>query len=109
MNDIQRQHAAAALRRSKQRQQQAALHLSMQLDLLVLHPMSLFQQHSQGVGVYAEQTAAACQTRQLEQDIREQDCQTDLVGAAQQLMPVTVWCGLLDRGFKVCRVRQTPV
>lgn len=103
LDDTQRQHAAAALRRAKQRQQQAALHASTQLDLLVLHPMSLFQQYSQGVGVYAGRAAAACQTRQLEQDIREQDCQTDTVGAQHSL-----WCGLLSCGFEVCRVRQTP-
>jgi hypothetical protein len=79
LDDTQRRQAAAALLRSKQLQQQVKLRPSTQLDLLVLHPLSLYQQYSQGVGVYAGRTAAACQTRQLEQDIREQDAQTEQV------------------------------
>lgn len=80
LTDTQRKQAAAVLRRSKQLHQQVKLHASTQLDLLVLHPLSLYQQYSQGVGVYAGRAAAACQTRQLDQDIREQDVQTDQVG-----------------------------
>lgn len=77
MSSNQRRQAAAALQRSKQLQQHVKLHLSTQLDVLVQHPLSLYQQHCQGIGVYAARTAAACQTRQLEQDIREQEMQTD--------------------------------
>lgn len=79
LDDTQRRQAAAVLRRSKQLQAQVKLHASTQLDLFVLHPLSLYQQYSQGVGVYAGRAAAACQTRQLNQDIREQDIQTEQV------------------------------
>jgi hypothetical protein len=89
LSDAQRKQAAAVLCRSMQLQQQAKLHASTQLDLLVLHPLSLYQQYSQGLGVYAGRTAAACQTRQLDQDIREQDVQTDQVGSC--LLPQ--WLG----------------
>lgn len=79
--ELQRRQALAALNRSKQlyQQQGSKLHLSKQLDLLTLHPVSLHQQYAMGVGVYAGRAAAACQTRQLDQDIREQEGQTDQV------------------------------
>lgn len=78
-DDLQRRQAAAALQHAKQIQQEIKLHISTQLDMLVLHPLTLHQQYIQGVGVYAGRTAAACQTRQLDSDIREQDVQTDQV------------------------------
>jgi hypothetical protein len=80
---LQRRQAAAALHHAKEMQQEVKLHLSTQLDMLVLHSLTLHQQYIQGVGVYAGRTAAACQTRQLDSDIREQDVQTD-----QVIMPV---------------------
>ena len=87
LDDAQRRQAAASLQRSKRLQQQPGfkLQLSTQLDLLVLQPLSLYQQYSRGVGVYAGRSAAACQTRQLEQDIREQDVQTEQVRVAVSL------------------------
>lgn len=72
------------MKRSKQLQQQVKLHLSTQLELLVLHPLSQYQQYTQGVGVFAGRAAAACQTRQLDQDIREQDMQTEQVNQSER-------------------------
>lgn len=87
LDDAQRRQAAVSLQRSRQLQQQPGfkLQLSTQLDLLVLQPLSLYQQYSRGVGVYAGRSDAACQTRQLEQDIREQDVQTEQVRVAVSL------------------------
>lgn len=91
LTDAQRNRASKALQRSMQRQRQVNLSLSTQLDLLVLQPMPLYQQFCQGVGVYAGRAAAAaCQSRQLDQDVREQDVQTADVSGGRWRCSVSV-------------------
>lgn len=80
LTDVQRKRAAIALQRAQQLQSHVKLRPSTQLELLVLHPLTQYQQFQQGIGAFACTASAASQTRQLDLDIREQDSQTDEVG-----------------------------
>eukprot|EP00775_Hariotina_reticulata_P005024 gene5024-5266_t len=76
LTDRERTRASKVLSRSLQLMQQRPLGLTPQLQLLALPPLTRAQQFTRGVGVYAGTRAAACQTRQLNQDLQEQDVQT---------------------------------
>lgn len=82
LTDSQRSRASKALTRALELQQQRKLSLSPQLQLLVLQPLSQYQQYAQGVGAYAHVRVGSCQTRQLDQEVHEQDMQTEEVRRA---------------------------
>lgn len=74
----QRRQAASALTRAHELAAQHTLALSTQLELLVVPQLSLQDQFARGMGVFAGRAVpAACQTRQLNRDVYEQDAQTD--------------------------------
>jgi hypothetical protein len=79
LTDSQRTRASKALARSLQLQQQRKLSFSPQLELLVVQPLSVYQQYAQGVGAFANTRVGTCQTGQLDQDLHEQDAQTEEV------------------------------
>ncbi|WIA39384.1 hypothetical protein OEZ86_005489 [Tetradesmus obliquus] len=79
LTDSQRARASKALARSLQLRQQRKLSCSPQLELLVVQPLSTYQQYAQGVGAFAHARIGTCQTGQLDQDLHEQDAQTEEV------------------------------
>lgn len=84
LTDSQRARASKALARSLQLRQQRKLSSSPQLELLVVQPLSTYQQYAQGVGAFAHARIGTCQTGQLDQDLHEQDAQTEEVGPSRR-------------------------
>lgn len=79
LTDTQRSRASKTLNRSLQQHKQVKLSLTPAYELLLLQPMSTYQQLTLGVGAFAGRVAAASQTRQMDQKLHEQDVQTEEV------------------------------
>jgi hypothetical protein len=102
LTDSQRARASKALARSLQLQQQRKLSYSPQLELLVVQPLSTFQQFAQGVGAFAHTRIGTCQTGQLDQDLHEQDAQTEEVRYRMHWPLLCSNCKLTDRQTDRC-------